>query len=309
MKRFMNNRQPFSRTNAMLSVGSSLKNTYKETKYNRKLKGDIFNLIIITGFAIIMAIPLLYVIANAFKPLEELYLFPPRFFVENPTLDNIKGLFTLMGNSWVPLTRYFFNTIFITAIGTAGHVIFASLAAYVLEKHKFYGQKLFFSLIIMTLMFSSTVTSIPNFIIMSKIGWVDTYLSVIVPAMGAPLGLFLMKQFMTTVPDTLLEAAKIDGASELRIFTIIVMPIVKPAWLTLIIFSTQSLWNTTGGIFIRSEQLKPLPYALNQIMTGGLARAGQGSAVAFLLMTVPIFIFIISQKNIINTMSTSGLKE
>ncbi len=290
------------------TVGHFLRKLLK-VRTTRSLAGDIFNIIFLTLLAILMAIPLVYVVCNAFKPIDELYLSPPRFFVQNPTLDNLKDLLSVMNNSWVPITRYFFNTLFITVTGTGLHVIFASMAAYVLEKHNFYGRNAFFSLVVMTLMFSSTVTSIPNFIIMSALGFVDTYLALIVPAIGSSIGLFLMKQFMVTVHDSMLEAAKIDGAGELRIFFRIVMPTVKPAWLTLIIFSSQTLWNSTGGVLIRSEELKPLPYALNQIAAGGFARAGAASAVGLILMSVPILIFIFSQSQILDTMSTSGIKE
>lgn len=278
-------------------------------KITRSISGDLVNIIILAVLSVFMAVPLIYVVNNAFKPLDELFLSPPRFFVQNPTLDNLKDLMTVMQNSWVPISRYFFNTLFITVVGTALHVVFASMAAYVLEKHRFYGRKLFFSLVVMTLMFSSTVTSIPNFIIMSGLNFVDTYFALIIPPIGSALGLFLMKQFMVTVHDSMIEIAKIDGAGELRVFFGIVMPTVKPAWLTLIIFSTQSLWNTTGGVLIRSEELKPLPYALNQIVAGGFARAGAAAAVGFVLMIVPILIFMLSQSQILDTMSTSGIKE
>jgi ABC-type glycerol-3-phosphate transport system permease component len=276
---------------------------------NRSLSGNLINIAVLMLFSVIMLVPMLYVINNAFKPLDELFVFPPKLFVQNPTLENMRDLISIMGNSWVPISRYLFNTVFITVMGTSLHVIFASMSAYVLEKHKFPGAKLFFALVITTLMFSPTITSIPNFIIMSKLNMVNTYFSIIVPAIGAPLGLFLMKQFMSTVPDTIIEAAKIDGASEFRIFFTIVMSTVKPAWLTLTIFSAQTLWNSTGDIFIRSEALKPLPYALQQIMTGGVARAGAGSAVGLILMIVPITVFIICQSNIVDTMATSGMKE
>lgn len=278
-------------------------------RLTRSLSGTFINIAVLSLFSIIMLIPMLYVINNAFKPLDELFIFPPKIFVQNPTLDNIHDLVTIMGNSWVPVSRYFFNTIFITVMGTALHVLCASMAAYVLEKHPFPGAKLFFGLVITTLMFSPAITGIPNFIIMSKLKMVNTYSAVIIPAIGAPLGLFLMKQFMTTVPDTVLEAAKIDGAGEFKMFFSIVMPLVKPAWLTLIIFSAQTLWNSTGDMFIRSEALKPLPYALQQIMSGGVARAGAGSAVGLLLMIVPITVFIICQNSIVDTMATSGMKE
>lgn len=275
----------------------------------RSISGNLSNLLVLSFFSILMLVPMLYVINNAFKPIDELFVFPPRIFVQNPTLDNIRDLAAIMSNSWVPISRYLFNTVFITVMGTAFHVLFASMAAYVLEKHPLPGGKLFFALVITTLMFSTAVTSIPNFIIMSKLMLVNTYAAIIIPAIGAPLGLFLMKQFMSTVPDTIIEAAKIDGAGELRIFFTIIMPTVKPAWLTLIIFSAQTLWNSTGDIYIRSEALKPLPYALQQIMTGGVARAGAGSAVGLLLMIVPITVFIISQSSIVDTMATSGIKE
>ena len=282
---------------------------FKKLHLSRSTGGNFANILFLCLLGSLMAVPLLFVVSNAFKPIDELFLSPPRFWVQNPTLDNIRDLFSIMDNSWVPMSRYFFNTLYVTAAGTALHVIFASMAAYVLEKHDFYGRKVFFSVVVMTLMFNATVTSIPNFVIMSAIKIVDTPLALIVPAIGSSLGLFLMKQFMTTVPDAMLEAARIDGAGELLIFFKIIMPTVRPAWLTLIIFSSQSLWNTTGGVLIRTESLKPLPYALNQIMAGGFARAGAASAVGLFLMVVPITIFVFSQSNILNTMSSSGIKE
>lgn len=281
----------------------------RRRKPNRSLAGDVVNIIILALFGFFMALPLVYAISNAFKPLDELFLFPPQFFVRNPTLNNFKDLFLLMANSWVPFTRYAFNTIFITTVGTVGHVVIASMAAFVLEKHKFPGRKGFFNLVVLALMFAPAVTAIPNYLTMARLNWVDTYLSLIVPAFALPLGLFLMKQFMVTIPDSLLESARIDGASELRVYWQIAMPVVKPAWLTLVIFSFQTLWGTTGGVFIYSEELKTLPFALNQILLGGIARAGLGAAVILIMMIVPIALFIITQSNIIETMAASGLKE
>ncbi|QNK60947.1 carbohydrate ABC transporter permease [Paenibacillus sp. PAMC21692] len=256
-----------------------------------------------------MVIPLVYTINNAFKPLDELFLFPPRFFVRNPTMDNFFDLFNLMADSWVPFTRYVFNTFFITVVGTIGHVTLASAAAYPLAKHKFPGSKLLFTIVVLSLMFSPHVTAVPNYVIMSWLGWIDSYSAIIVPAIAASLGLYLMKQFMEQIPDALLEAAKIDGASEYRIFWQIVMPLVKPAWLTLVILLFQSLWGTDGGSFIYSEELKTMNYALSQILAGGIVRAGPGAFVALLMMSVPIAIFVTSQSNIIETMASSGMKE
>ena len=256
-----------------------------------------------------MAIPLVYAVNNAFKPLDELFIFPPRIMVNNPTLDNFFDLFALMGNSWVPLSRYIANTLVITLVGTFGHILLASAAAYPLAKHKFPGSQIIFSTVVLSLMFSGTVTAIPNYMMMSWLGWINTHLSIIIPSLAFPLGLFLMKQFMEQIPDALVEAAKIDGASEYRIYWQIVMPNVKPAWLTLMILQFPMLWGTDGGSFIYSENLKTLHYALGQISLGGIARAGVGAAVALILMVVPITLFIISQSSVIQTMATSGMKE
>ena len=158
-------------------------------------------------------------------------------------------------------------------------------------------------------MFSGYVTGIPNYVIMSKMHMIDTYWAILLPAFAAPIGLFLMKQFMEGLPDALIEAAQIDGASQVRIFLSIVMPNVKPAWLTIIIFSVQSLWNTNAATVIYSESKKTLVYALQQIQAGGIARTGMAAAVTVIVMLVPISIFILSQSQILETMASSGLKD
>lgn len=276
---------------------------------NRSRVGDIFIYLVLILFGAFFALPLIYVINNAFKPLDEFFVFPPNILVRHPTLDNFLDLFVLMGRSWVPFTRYIFNSLSVTALGTAGHVLVASMGAFVLAKYKFPGAQPFFKLVVIALMFSGYVTSIPNYLIMTRLGWVDTYFSVVIPAFAAPMGLFLMKQFMEQVPDSMIEAAKIDGGSEWYVFTKIVMPIVKPAWLTLIIFSIQNLWNNSQSTFIYSEELKMLPYALQQVLAGGIARAGVGAAVSLFIMIVPIAVFVVTQSNILETMASSGIKE
>lgn len=278
-------------------------------KVNRSLPVTILLFLFLVGMAAFMAIPLVFAVNNAFKPLNELFMFPPRFFVRNPTLDNFTDLLAVMNDSWVPLTRYFFNTVLITLLGTGGHIILASMAAYPLAKYKFPGSKLIFQTVVLALMFSPHVTTIPNYMVMSGLGWINTHLSLIVPAMAFPLGLFLMKQFMEQLPDSMLEAAKIDGASEYRVFWQIVMPNVKPAWLTLLILQFPMLWGSDGGMFVYNEELKTLNYALQQITQAGIARAGVGAAVALILMIVPIILFIVSQTNILETMSSSGMKD
>ena len=194
-------------------------------------------------------------------------------------------------------------------MGTAGNVIFGSMAAYPLAKKRFPGSNAFFQLVVLSLMFTPAVTAIPGYLVMASLGWIDSYLSVIIPAFGSSLGLYLMRQFMTGLPDSLLEAAKIDGANEWTVFWRIVMPSVKPAWLTAMIFSVQALWNTGSSNFIYSEKLKTLPYAMSQIVQAGLARAGIGAAATVILMLVPIIIFIFAQGNIVETMASSGIKE
>jgi ABC-type glycerol-3-phosphate transport system permease component len=256
-----------------------------------------------------MALPLILTVNNAFKPLDELFRFPPLFFVRNPTLNNFADLFVLMSESWVPFSRYILNTVIITGSGVIGHLLFASMAAYPLAKNDFPFKNILFSMVVLALMFSYTVTAIPNYMIISYLNINNTYLAVVLPAFSFSLGLYLMKQFMEQVPDSLVESARLDGASEFKIYWSIVMPNVKPAWLTLIILMFQYLWGTTGGIFLRSEQLKPMNYALNQIVTGGIARAGAGSAVGLIIMIVPITFFIVSQSKIIETMATSGMKD
>lgn len=281
----------------------------RHKRLNRSPGGNIAVFLFMGLCAAFMVLPLVFTVANAFKPLDELFLFPPRLYVKNPTLNNFADLFRLMASSWVPFGRYILNTVIITAGGVAGHVLLASAAAYPLAKLDFPGKSVLFGIVVLSLMFSGNVTGIPNYMIISKMGINNTYLAIILPACASSLGLYLMKQFMEQLPDSLLECARLEGASEFRIFRSMVMPNVKPAWLTLMILMFQNLWGNNGSYFLRSEELKPLSYALNQIVQGGIARAGAASAVGLLLMSVPITLFIINQSRIIETMTTSGMKE
>jgi ABC-type glycerol-3-phosphate transport system permease component len=282
-------------------------------KPNRSLGGDIFIWVILAIFGAFFAFPLVFAINNAFKPLNEIFIFPPNLFVINPTMGNIQDLFIIMSRSWVTFTRYVFNTVFITAAGTVGHLFVASLGAYAVSKYEFPGSKLFFGLVITTLMFNGFVMQIPNFLILANLGWIDTYWAVVIPAFGMPLGFFLLKQFMDTVPMSLIESAKIDGAGEWLIYSRIVMPLVKPALLTAMIFSVQALWNNPQALLIYTEQLKTLPLAITQIIGSphapNVARAGVNAAGILVMMLVPITLFIFAQSNILKTMASSGIKE
>ncbi len=277
-------------------------------KVNRGIAGNILSLLFLLIMGAFMFLPLLYVVMNAFKPLEELLLFPPRFFVSHPTTQNFSDLFSLMNETWVPFSRYVANTVFITLVTMLCHIAFASMAAYALAKHTFFGSRFLFKIVVLALMFNGAVTAVPNYLLLADLHWIDTFLSVIVPAIQAPLGLYLMKQFMEPIPDSILESARMDGAGEFRVLWSIVMPQVKPAWLTLIILQIQSLWGMSSNYLI-SEENKTLAMAMQQIVSGGIARMGAASAVGLVMMIVPIVTFILSQSQVIETMSTSGMKE
>ena len=285
------------------------KRLVKRRRPNRSLGGDLGIYFMLALVACLMAFPLVFAVSSALKPLDELFRFPPTIFPKHPTIDNFSDLIVTMGQSWVPFSRYILNTVFITAVGTFGHLVIASMAAFVLAKYDFPGGRLFFGVVTTALMFSGYVTGIPNYVIMSKLNMIDTYWALLLPAFAAPIGLFMMKQFMEGLPTALIEAAKIDGANTMRIFWSIVMPNVKPAWLTVIIFSVQSLWNTSASTVIYSEAKKTLVYALQQIQAGGIARTGQAAAVTVVVMAVPIVIFVLSQSQILETMASSGIKD
>ncbi len=277
---------------------------------NRSAGGDVGIYIMLGLVAIVMVLPMVYAVCQSLKPLDEIFVFPPKFFVINPSFENFRELFRTMSESWVPFSRYIFNTILISVVGTMGNVLLSSYAAYAIAKIKFPGRETLFGIVRMSLMFNATVTGISNFLIMSALGWVDTYMAVIVPAFCTSFGLYLMKQFMeTSVNDSVLESARLEGASENKIFWKIAMPMVKPAWATLILFAFKDLWNSGANLYIYSEQLKTLNYAISQLVTAGIERSGVSAASTVIMMIVPILVFIISQNNVIQTMSSAGMKD
>lgn len=286
-----------------------MKHKSGKKKLNRSKAGNALLFFLMGICGVFMALPLVMIINNTLKPLDELYQFPPRIFVRNPTLSNFSDLFVLMNESWVPLSRYVLNTIIITLGGMIGHVVIASLAAYPLAKHKFPGRNILFSMVVLSMMFSWTVTQIPQYLIISWLGINNTHAALILPAWSFGMGLYLMKQFMEQLPDSIMESARLQGANEWQIFWKIIMPNVKPAWLTLAIFQFQQMWGNTGGMFLRSEELKPLQYALQQITAGGVSRAGAAAAVTFIIAAIPITFFLICQSSILETMTTSGMKD
>ena len=276
---------------------------------NRSHGGNFMVFLMLVLFGIFMGLPLWLTIVNAFKPPEEIFLFPPRFWVENPTGKNITDLFQLATNLTVPFNRYLFNSVFVSLATTTVGVIIGAMAAYPFAKKNFMGRQVLWKLIMLTLLFSGGVTSLPSYIVKAKLGLINTYWVLILPSLASTLNMFLMRQFMLQIPDTLLEAARIDGASELRTFMHIVMPNIKPAWMTVMVLSFTSIWNTGSAGVVYDEALKLLPTALGQISAGGIARTGVTAAASLLLMIPPILAFIVTQSKMLQTMAHSGIKD
>ena len=282
---------------------------HTRNKLSRSRLGNLVVLVLLAAMGVFTAIPFLFSIVQSIKPVDELFVYPPRLTVSRPTLDNFAVLFNLTSSTWVPVSRYLFNSLLLTVCGTVGNVVVCSMAAYPLAKLKFHGRKLLFNLVVVSLLFTYEVTFIPNYVILSKLQMLDTFWALLLPAVATPMGLFLMKQFMEQIPDSVVESARVDGAGTLTLYWRIVMPQVKPAWLTLVIFSFQSLWNREGLEFIFSEELKMFPTILKQVASSGVARAGAAAAAAVILMIPPIVVFLLSQSNVIETMDSSGIKE
>lgn len=257
------------------------------------------------------ALPLIYVVFTAFKPIDELLRFPPTFFVSRPTLTNFSDLVATLGSSEVPFLRYTFNSVLTTVVTVILSVIVCCMGAYGIVKHNVPFADFIFMIIISALMFSGHVTQISNYMIVNSLGFVDTYLALIIPKIAVAFNFFLIKQFIEQLPDAYLEAARIDGASEITIFLKIVVPYLKPAIATLAIFSFVNNWNDYFSplVFITKQQLKTLPLALQSIGEGGnVARAGAMAAATFLMTLPTIVVFASMQKNVIQTMAHSGIK-
>ena len=268
--------------------------------------------ILLVPLAAFMILPLVYVISTAFKPLEELFLFPPRFFVRRPTMDNFRQLVLATTSLTVPFSRNAFNTIFTSVTTVVGTVILSSMAAYPLAKYPLWGKGFLFAVVISALMFAPQVTQIPRYMIVHRLGLIDSFGALIIPNLAGAYGLFLLKQFMEDIPVELLESARIDGAGEFRIYWSVVMPLIRPAWATLVVFTFIATWNDyfTPLIFTRSEAMKTLTLAVHTIGSGAttVARAGAVAAASFLVIVPPIIMFLLMQRQIINTMIYSGIK-
>lgn len=286
----------------------SKKSQYK--RYTRSSAGNVLFFTFLTLFGLFSVLPLFFCIVTSLKPLEELLIVPPRFMVARPTLQNFTELPGLLASLRVPLSRYIFNSVFIALASTILHIICSAGAAFTFSKSKMKSRLVLFTIVQMALLYNSYTLGIPQYLIFSKTGIIDTFWVYILPAIPSAMGCFLMKQYIdSAVPDALLEAAKIDGAGIMRIFLGIVMPLIKPAWLTLFLFSFRDMWSIVPGGTIFSEQLKTLPQVMSSIAAGGVARSGSSMAASVILMMPPIIVFWLTQSNVMETMSSSGIKE
>ncbi|MBQ9964084.1 MAG: carbohydrate ABC transporter permease [Clostridia bacterium] len=294
-----------------MSVEKGLKIRLRDGKIGRLSFGKFVGFLMLTAVAAFMALPLVYVVTTALKPLNELFYFPPRFFVESPTLKNFKDLFLALDGLDVPFTRSLFNSVFVTVTVVILVIVLTCMAAYGLVKHKVPFSNLIFSLILMGMMFSPYVIQIPNYLIVNGLGMVNSYWALIIPKIAVAYNLFLVRQFVQQIPDAFLEAARMDGASEMTIFFKIVMPSLKPVVATLAVFSFVNNWNDffTPLIFIQNEALKPLPLAMQMISSGNsIARAGAVGAATFITVLPTVLIYVLMQKHVVDSMAYSGIK-
>lgn len=281
---------------------------YKRVTLSRSTGGTvvIFSFLAIVG--VFMLLPIVYVLVTAFKPLNEILAYPPKFFVQSPTLSNFGDLIEITQETWIPFERSLFNSLLVAVTGTAAYILIASMAAYPLAKGRGKYIAVYYQVVVLAILFRPEVTRTPLYIIISKLGMVNTLWALLLPAMAGSFGVFLMRQFMMTIPNAMLEAARMDGASDFRIFWHLVMPMVKPAWMTLTIFTFKDLWNMGESQYIYEESLKTLTAVMQSISSAGIARAGAGAAVALIMMIPPVTVFIISQSSVMETMATTGIK-
>lgn len=284
----------------------------KRSEYKRYTRSKASNILYFT-FLILMGLfsilPFYYSIITSFKPLDELLVFPPKFYVSRPTISNYTILPSLLDKLDVPLSRYVFNSLFTTLTATVLHILVASAAAFAFSKSKIKGRNILFWIVQLSLLYNGYTLAVPQYLIFSNLGLVDTIWIYILPAIPSTVGVFLMKQYIeSSLPDALLEAARIDGAGVFQMFFQIVIPIIKPALMTLFLLSFQTQWSYMPGGTIFSEELKTIPYALSSISAGGIARSGATMAASVLMMLPPIIVYFITQSHVLETMSTAGMK-
>ena len=290
------------------------KQKFQATKINPKRfhPSQIRYLIIIFPVALFMLLPLLYIFNHAFKPLEELFYYPPRFLVEQPTFANFSRLFKVTGTSGIPMSRYLFNSIIVTVLILIASVIISTMAGYALSKLNFKFKKVINEINTIALMFVGIAVTIPRYLVVERLGLIDNFFVHVLPYLAVPVGLFLVKQFIDEIPNELIDACRVDGANDWQIYTKIILPLIKPAIATIVILSFQSVWNSadTSTTYINNDSLKTFAFYMNTLTTGTTGVAGQGmAAAASLIMFLPnLIIFIVMQSKVMDTMAHSGIK-
>lgn len=268
--------------------------------------------LLVSPMVLLSVLPIMYIVFTAFKPIGELFAYPPKFITTNPTGDNFRKLFEASEDTIFPLSMYLFNSIVSTAAVVFLGLAIALAAAYVLSKKRFRGRQVVFKMNTLSMMFVATAVSIPRYLIIKEIGLIDTFWANIIPMLATPVGVFLLKQFIDQLPDELIEAAKIDGANDYQIIWKIVLPLVKPAMATVAILLFQSSWNSmeASKMFINTESLKTFAFYMNTLSNSGNGVAGVGiSAAASLIMFLPnVVLFVLMQSKVMNTMAHSGMK-
>jgi ABC-type glycerol-3-phosphate transport system permease component len=290
------------------------KSRFQATKINPKHfhSSQIRYLILLLPLCAFMILPLIYILNHAFKPLDELFFYPPRFFVINPTFENFRRLFALTGTSGIPMSRYLFNSIVVTFLVLVFSILFSTMAGFALSKLQFKAKRIINEINTVALMFVGIAVVIPRYLVVERLGFIDNFFVHVLPYLAIPVGLFLVKQFIDQIPNELLDAARVDGASEWQVYRKIIMPLIKPAVATILILSFQAVWNSadTSQTYINDDTLKTFAFYMGTLTnnTNGVAGQGMGAAASLIMFLPNLIIFIVMQSKVMDTMAHSGIK-
>jgi multiple sugar transport system permease protein len=270
---------------------------------NGAIKGAVYAFLLFGAISI--AIPYVWMFVTSIKPVEEIQSYPPSFIVRHPTLLPYRELFQL-----IPILRYIWNSIYVAATVTIANVFFCSLAGYAFAKHRFWGRDKIFFILLGSLMIPWQVNLISGFILMRKLGWLNSYNALIIPAMAGVFGVFLCRQFIMSIPDDLVDTAKIDGCGEFTIYRLVILPLIKPVLATLAILTFLQQWNNFIWplIVINSSEMRTLPLALSVLNGQFGTRFAMVMAGAAVATTPMLIVFLSFQKYFIKGIAMTGLK-
>jgi multiple sugar transport system permease protein len=268
--------------------------------------GLVFGLLVLTVGAIWMLLPLVWMLSASLMPLSEVIKVPPVWFAPSKySLENYVEVWSRIGFS-----RFFFNSAFIALTITLLQLLTSSMAGFAFARYKFPGRNLIFVLILSTMMIPFQVLMIPLFIMIARLGMVNTYWGIIIPAIVTPFGIFMMRQFMLGIPSALLDAARIDGAQEPYIYFRIVLPLCKPAIAALTIFSFLGSWDNFLWplIIVNSKQLWTLPIAMSRFTEQYISQTHLQMAGASVMFIPVLIVFLFMQRNFIEGIAMTGIK-